>query len=29
MAVDFSLEPEFQTDLDWIDAFVREEIHAR
>jgi acyl-CoA dehydrogenase len=26
MAVDFSLEPEFQADLDWIDTFVREEI---
>ncbi len=26
MPYDFSVEPEFQADLDWIDAFVREEI---
>ena len=23
---DFSTDPEFQTELDWIDAFVREEV---
>jgi acyl-CoA dehydrogenase len=26
MAIDFSLEPEFQADLDWIEAFVTEEV---
>jgi acyl-CoA dehydrogenase len=26
MAIDFSIEPEFQVDLDWIDQFVREEV---
>ena len=26
MAWDFETEPEFQTQLDWIDAFVREEV---
>ncbi|CAB4365525.1 MAG: acyl-CoA dehydrogenase [Actinobacteria bacterium] len=26
MAFDFSVEPEFQVDLDWIDQFVREEV---
>jgi acyl-CoA dehydrogenase len=26
MAIDFSIEPEFQADLDWIDKFVRQEI---
>ncbi len=26
MAWDFSTEPEFQAQLDWIDGFVREEI---
>jgi acyl-CoA dehydrogenase len=26
MPIDFSVEPDFQADLDWIDAFVRDEI---
>jgi acyl-CoA dehydrogenase len=26
MAWDFETEPEFQRELDWIDAFVRDEI---
>ena len=26
MAWDFETEPEFQRELDWMDAFVREEI---
>jgi len=26
MTIDFSIDPDFQTDLDWIDAFVREEV---
>ena len=26
MAIDFSVDPEFQKDLDWIDSFVRSEV---
>lgn len=29
MAWDFSTEPEFQAQLDWIDGFVREELMQR
>ena len=29
MAWDFETEPEFQRELDWMDAFVRDEIGPR